>query len=150
MLIIKPFTWKENKKDYKYILKHLRKIDKLEIELSYSDVGSWIQDKHQRYRYIGYNDGVPVLLYGLYTKRHEWGNIIWCIGTDDIKKCTYSFVRKSKGQLKEWKKYGDMWNFVLSENTESIRWLTTVGACWKESVSINHHHWVRFSIKGGK
>lgn len=151
-LLLKPYK-REYYWDYFFIKENLREIDKKEVLLSGTNMEEWIGDKNQKEVYIGYIEEntflIPVLIYGIYSVNHEWGNVIWCIGTDDIKKCTRDFIVKSKEQIDKWKKeYGSMWNYVLTENTKSIKWLTHMGASWGEPLVVNGNEWVFFQLKG--
>lgn len=74
-------------------------------------------------------DNKPLALYGITKVEKVDGFMIWCIGTNELKKYEKSFTKLSRNILKIWlKKYKRLYNFVSIENEKSINWLKWLGA----------------------
>jgi hypothetical protein len=75
-------------------------------------------------------NGVPVGLFGVNGVTMLGNNgIVWLLGTDDIKKIGYRFVKHSRKFVKMMNEfYPVIFNYVSIENTVSIAWLKGLGA----------------------
>ena len=75
-------------------------------------------------------------------------NLIWCLGTDEIKHVRKSFVQESKRILMDWmKKYGELVNTVGTFNEDAIAWLTWLGAEFHNKREINGKEYVDFVLR---
>lgn len=83
-------------------------------------------------------------IYGISSK-----GIIWFLGTDEIEKHPFFFVRTGKKVIDKWlKKHKTLWNIVDSRNITHIKWLKLMGAkinCTKKFI-INEVQFYTFSI----
>lgn len=135
----RAYNKKLHQEDVKYLGTHLREIDCKEC----MDMGASsglegltlsINDE-STVAYIDYKDDVPVWAYGInkeYTK--GLGHCIWFLGTDAVKKNKRYFVEVSARVISHWvMKYGKLWNAISKDNHDSIRWLKSLGAEFKES-----------------
>lgn len=63
-------------------------------------------------------------------------NIVWALGTTRFKQYKREFLVKSLSTIRNWlEKYGEMSNVVSVKNEDSIRWLSWLGAEFKEPVN---------------
>ena len=92
-------------------------------------------------QYATTKSGNIIAVWGVQPKRNDEGlrthALIWCLGTDLIKRYAVSFAKESKAILQEWaKRYGSLYNMVGAFNDDSIRWLQWVGASFDASAKI--------------
>lgn len=83
-------------------------------------------------------------IYGISPK-----GIIWFLGTDDIEKHPFFFVRTGKKVINKWlKKHKILWNIVDSRNITHIKWLKLIGAKinYTKKIIINGVRFHPFSI----
>lgn len=118
------------------LAKNLREVDRREILAFTDDVEREAQesiDWSYELQFATTKDGRIIAVWGVQPKRNDEGTqthaLIWCLGTDLIKRYTVSFAKESKAILQEWaKRYGFLYNVVGAFNDDAIRWLQWVGA----------------------
>ena len=75
-------------------------------------------------------------------------NLIWCLGTDEIKHVRKTFMKESKKILMDWMdKYGQLMNTVGTFNLDAIAWLTWLGAEFFNRRIINGREFTDFVLK---
>lgn len=75
-------------------------------------------------------------------------NIIWCLGTDEIKHVRKTFMRESRKILMDWmEKYGELYNTVGTFNVDAIAWLTWLGAEFYNRRMINGKEYTDFVLR---
>lgn len=75
------------------------------------------------------------------------GNLIWCVGTNKLQRYWFPFVRESRKVLREWAhEYGVLYNAVGSFNTESMRWLSWLGASFGQTIEMGGEEFVCFEL----
>ena len=118
------------------LTKELRDVDRREILAFTDDVGREVRESIEwsyELQYATTKDGRIIAVWGVQPKHTaDWLGrhaLIWCLGTDLIKRYAVSFAKESKAILEEWAwKYGPLCNMVGSFNEDAIRWLRWVGA----------------------
>lgn len=123
---------------------NLREVDRREILAFTDDVEQEVQesiDWSYELQYATTKDGRIIAIWGVQPKRNDEGarthSLIWCLGTDLIKRYTVSFAKESRAILQEWaKRYGSLYNMVGTFNDDAIRWLQWVGASFDASAKI--------------
>lgn len=126
------------------LTKELRDVDRREILAFTDDVEREVQesiDWSYELQYATTKDGRIIAIWGVQPKRNDEGlrthALIWCLGTDLIKRYTVSFAKESRAILQEWaKRYGSLYNMVGAFNDDAIRWLQWVGASFDASAKI--------------
>lgn len=128
---IKEITY-INKELIMKISDNMREIDKKEclsvgFENPYQALHESINNSTKAY-IATYRD-VPMCAFGIDNKKTELGCMIWCLGVKDLEKYKKPFISISKNIIEQWQKeYGQLYNFVLSENDNCIKWLSWLGA----------------------
>ncbi len=125
---------------------NLREVDQREIMAFTDDVEREVQesiDWSYELQYATTKDGRIIAIWGVQPKRNDEGlrthALIWCLGTDLIKRYTVSFAKESRTILQEWaKRYGSLYNMVGAFNDDAIRWLQWVGASFDASAIIKN------------
>ena len=126
------------------LTKDLRDVDRREILAFTDDVGREVRESIEwsyELQYATTKDGSIIAVWGVQPKHTaDWLGrhaLIWCLGTDLIKRYTVSFAKESRTILHEWaKRYGSLYNMVGAFNDDAIRWLQWVGASFDASAKI--------------
>ncbi len=118
------------------LTKNLREADRREILAFTDDIEREVResiDWSYELQYATTKDGRIIAVWGIQPKKKKEGlmsySLIWCLGTDHIKKYMVSFAKESRGILEEWaRKYGPLCNMVGGFNEDAIHWLKWIGA----------------------
>lgn len=124
------------------LTRKLRAVDQREILAFTPDIGREVSesiDWSYELQYATTKNGDLIAVWGVQPKKGQGQKekseyaLIWCLGTDLVKKYAFSFARESKFILQEWaKKYGMLFNTVGKFNTDAIHWLKWIGADFLE------------------
>jgi ribosomal protein S18 acetylase RimI-like enzyme len=109
----------------------LREADLLEVKAHHLSPFSalWQGIKESRRCFTATLEGEPILIFGIVHAADEpkTGNI-WLLGTDDIKKIGFQFLRESPAYIEEMSQgYDLLTNQVHMENELHIKWLKHLG-----------------------
>lgn len=125
----------------KELFENLREVDRREILAFTSDVEREVResiDWSYELQYATTKNGQLIAVWGIQPKREKDAEgcrnaLIWCLGTDLVKKYAFSFAKESRRILQEWsRQYGMLFNMVGAFNTDAIHWLTWLGAAFDE------------------
>lgn len=73
--------------------------------------------------YVILSDG-PIAAFGAAPHGLPGVGVVWMLGTDGIKRESYSIARKTRQYFNELNEsYFLLWNFIDARNTQSMRWL---------------------------
>lgn len=134
----------------------LRQIDREELEALGVDpaegVRSSVYESDQVYYGRNLDNGRLAVVFGIDAYERDQGtppvNIIWCLGTDEIKNVRKTFVKESAKVLQKWvKQYGMLMNTVGLWNKDSLNWLKWLGAEFAEPREINGKMFVDFFLR---
>lgn len=134
-------------------LKDIRKEEREEILILtndiYKELNESIKNSTIAIKVLS-KDNKPLCIYGTRKIKGIEGNLIWCVGTNEIMKYKKSFVKISKHILEKWKKqYGILYNCISVENKKSFIWLKMLGAEFSEPFLVaNNKYFRRFILKG--
>lgn len=122
-------------KDVVFIGNNMRKQDVMEMwnyDRSTSMIAAWNSYNKSIITMTIEHEGNPVALFGIIPKDLSSGTI-WMLATDDLKKIGRPFVRNCKKWFNDMLEiYPNLDGYVDLRNTDSIRWLTYIGATWGE------------------
>lgn len=90
----------------------------------------------------------PLALFGVTAVPEQKGYLIWCVGTDELRKYRKSFVKISKNVLKKWlTEYKLLFNFVSLENKNAVDWLKWLGAKFEKPFKIKNKDYMYFTLR---
>lgn len=142
---------KENKKHLqavKYIEKHLRPIDKKELQGAYTSVN--IGAMHEfcnNFLAFGEN-GEPIAIYGIVKYPIDGLHAVWMVGTTEIKNYKKELITMGLDEIRRFiKEYGPVTNYISIDNNESRRWLLKAGAVFGKPFDENDITWQQFVIR---
>jgi len=142
---------KENKKHLqvvKYIEKHLRPIDKKELQGAYTSVT--IGAMHEfcdNFLAFGEN-GEPIAIYGIVKYPIDGCHAVWMVATTEIKNYKKELITIGFKEISRFiKKYGPITNYISIDNNESRRWLKKAGAVFGAPFKENDITWQQFVIR---
>lgn len=116
--------------DCVYLAKHLREADKNEVQavLGKCDLEALVLSwSHTKDPYTIFKGETPAGVFGV---APVWPGIgcVWLVGTEDLVRNRWSFLRQSKGWLDRISSgYGLLYNYVDERNTAHIRWIEWLG-----------------------
>lgn len=77
------------------------------------------------------------------------GRLIWCLGTEKVKRHFLPFALESRVILKRWaRKYRRLYNAVGAFNEDALKWLAWCGAEFLEPFELEGEKFYPFEIKG--
>lgn len=136
------------------LLANLRQIDREEIEGMGATAEEGVQASilYTWPVYYGRNmdNGKLVACWGLQHLRQNGETIclIWCLGTDEIKKVKKSFMLESSKILRQWAaEYGELTNTVGTFNKDSMLWLKWLGADFGKPFLLGGKEYVKFYLR---
>ena len=92
-------------------------------------------------------DDEPLVIFGRTPVVGHAGNLIWCIGTNKLQDFWFPFIRVSRKILRKWAhEHGVLYNAVGSFNTESMRWLSWLGASFGQTIEMGGEEFVCFEL----
>lgn len=142
---------KENKKHLqavKYIEKHLKPIDKKELQGAYTSVTKCaIHEFCDNFLAFGEN-GEPIAIYGIVKYPIDELHAVWMVGTTGIKKYKKELITIGFKEISRFiKEYGPVTNYISIDNNESRRWLKKAGAVFDAPFNENDITWQQFVIR---
>lgn len=130
--------------------RNLRQQDKDEMDASgiddyYTEIMETVKRSQECFKVVAVN-GMAIAGFGIIPALD--GGQIWFLGTNLLKKYRKSFIKISKKILSDWaKEYGRLFNFVSAANTDTIKWLTYLGAEMNKKIIYREHVFIRFEIE---
>lgn len=143
---------KENKRHLqavKYIEKHLRPIDKKELQGAYTSVTTCaIHEFCNNFLVFG-EKGEPIAIYGIVKYPIDGLHTVWMAGTTEIKKYKKELIAMGLDEISKFtKECGPVTNYISIDNDKSRRWLKKAGAVFGAPFKENGITWQRFTIRG--
>lgn len=93
--------------------------------------------------------GALIAVWGKREIQGKPGRLIWCLGTEKVKRHFLPFALESRVILKRWgRKYGRLYNVVGAFNEDALKWLAWCGAEFREPFEIHGEKFYPFEIKG--
>lgn len=136
---------------------NLRKQDKDEITATgISGLKECLQkskDVVERSFLVLSKDNEPLCIFGITLLKTDYGRGIWLLGSNKLLQYKCEFLRCSRIVVSNWvSQYGKLYNFVDCRNTQSIRWLKSLGAVFYEPVEfgVNREKFMLFMIGDDK
>ena len=146
-------TEKFNKKDkrhiqaVKYIEKHLRPIDKKELQGAYTSVTTCAMHEFCD-NFLAFGEkGEPIAIYGIVKYPIDGLHAVWMVGTTEIKKYKKELITMGLKEISRLiKEYGPVTNYISIDNNKSRRWLKKAGAVFGTPFKENGITWQQFVI----
>lgn len=93
--------------------------------------------------------GALIAVWGKREIQGKPGRLIWCLGTEKVKRHFLPFALESRVILKRWgRKYGRLYNAVGAFNEDALKWLAWCGAEFLEPFELEGEKFYPFEIKG--
>lgn len=93
--------------------------------------------------------GALIAVWGKREIQGKPGRLIWCLGTEEVKRHFLPFALESRVILKRWaRKYGRLYNAVGAFNKDALKWLAWCGAEFLEPFELEGEKFYPFEIKG--
>lgn len=142
---------KENKRHLqavKYIEKHLRPIDKKELQGAYTSVTKCAMHEFcDNFLAFGEKDE-PIAIYGIVKYPIGGLHAVWMVGTTEINNYKKELITMGFKEIGRFiKEYGPITNYISIDNTESRRWLLKAGAVFDAPFNENGITWQQFVIR---
>ena len=152
-VLSKVTTEKFNKKDkrhiqaVKYIEKHLRPIDKKELQGAYTSVTTCAMHEFCD-NFLAFGEkGEPIAIYGIVKYPIDGLHAVWMVGTTEIKKYKKELITMGLKEISRLiKEYGPVTNYISIDNNKSRRWLKKAGAVFGTPFKENGITWQQFVI----
>lgn len=152
--LLRVTTEKFNKKDkkhlraVKYIEKHLRPIDKKELQGACTSVTKCAMHEFcNNFLAFGEN-GEPIAIYGIVKYPIDGYYIVWMVGTTKLKNYKKELITMGLKEIGRFiKEYGPVTNYISIENESSRRWLLKAGAVFGTPFNENGVTWQQFVIR---
>lgn len=156
-VLSKVTTEKFNKKDkrhiqaVKYIEKHLRPIDKKELQGAYTSVTKCAMHEFCD-NFLAFGEkGEPIAIYGIVKYPIDGLHAVWMVGTTEIKKYKKELITMGLKEISRLiKEYGPVTNYISIDNNKSRRWLKKAGAVFGTPFKENGITWQQFVIRRTK
>ena len=151
--LLRVTTEKFNKKDkkhlqsVKYIEKHLRPIDKKELQGACTSVT--IGAMHEFCdNFLAFGEKVePIAIYGIVKCPVNGYHIVWMVGTTKLKNYKKELITMGLDEIGRFiKEYGPVTNYISTDNEASRRWLKRAGAVFDAPFNENGITWQQFVI----
>ena len=142
---------KENKRHLqavKYIEKHLRPIDKKELQGAYTSVTKCAMHEFcDNFLTFGEN-GEPIAIYGIVKYPIDGLRAAWMVATTEIKKYKKELITMGLKEIRIFiKEYGPVTNYISIDNEASRCWLLKAGAVFGTPFNENGVTWQQFVIR---
>lgn len=150
----KVTTEKFNKKDkkhlqaVKYIEKHLRPIDKKELQGACTSVT--IGAMHEFCdNFLAFGEkGEPIAIYGIVKYPIDGLHAVWMVATTEIKNYKKELITIGFKEIGRFiKEYGPITNYISMDNNKSRCWLKRAGAVFDAPFNENAVTWQQFVIR---
>lgn len=93
--------------------------------------------------------GALIAVWGKREIQGKPGRLIWCLGTEKVKRHFLPFALESRVILKRWaRKYGRLYNAVGAFNKDALKWLAWCGAEFLQPFELEGEKFYPFEIKG--
>lgn len=93
--------------------------------------------------------GALIAVWGKREIQGKPGRLIWCLGTEKVKRHFLPFALESRVILKRWaRKYRRLYNAVGAFNEDALKWLAWCGAEFLEPFELEGEKFYPFEIKG--
>ncbi len=93
--------------------------------------------------------GALIAVWGKREIQGKPGRLIWCLGTEKVKRHFLPFALESRVILKRWaRKYRRLYNAVGGFNEDALKWLAWCGAEFLEPFELEGEKFYPFEIKG--
>lgn len=93
--------------------------------------------------------GALIAVWGKREIQGKPGRLIWCLGTEKVKRHFLPFALESRVILKRWaRKYRRLYNAVGAFNEDALKWLAWCGAKFLEPFELEGEKFYPFEIKG--
>lgn len=93
--------------------------------------------------------GALIAVWGKREIQGKPGRLIWCLGTEEVKRHFLPFALESRVILKRWaRKYGRLYNAVGAFNKDALKWLAWCGAEFLQPFELEGEKFYPFEIKG--
>lgn len=152
--LLRVTTEKFNKKDkkhlqaVKYIEKHLRPIDKKELQGACTSVT--IGAMHEFCdNFLAFGEKVePIAIYGIVKYPIDGLHAVWMVATTEIKNYKKELITIGFKEIGRFiKEYGPITNYISIDNDKSRRWLLKAGAVFGTPFNENNITWQQFVIR---
>jgi len=132
----------------KYIEKHLRPIDKKELQGAYTSVTKCaIHEFCDNFLAFG-EKGEPIAIYGIVKYPIDGRHAVWMVATTEIKNYKKELITIGFKEIRRFtKEYGPITNYISIDNNESRRWLKKAGAVFGTPFNENSITWQQFVIR---
>lgn len=141
---------KENKRHLqavKYIEKHLRPINKKELQGAYTSATKCAMHEFCD-NFLAFGEkGEPIAIYGIVKYPIDGLHAVWMVGTTKIKKYKKELITMGLDEISRFiKEYGPITNYISIDNNKSRRWLKKAGAVFGTPFKENGITWQQFVI----
>lgn len=151
--LLRVTTEKFNKKDkrhiqaVKYIEKHLRPINKKELQGAYTSATKCAMHEFCD-NFLAFGEkGEPIAIYGIVKYPIDGLHAVWMVGTTEIKKYKKELITMGLKEISRLiKEYGPVTNYISIDNNKSRRWLKKAGAVFGTPFKENGITWQQFVI----
>lgn len=145
---------KENKRHLqavKYIEKHLRPINKKELQGAYTSATKCAMHEFCD-NFLAFGEkGEPIAIYGNVKYPIDGLHAVWMVGTTEIKKYKKELITMGLKEISRLiKEYGPVTNYISIDNNKSRRWLKKAGAVFGTPFNENGITWQQFVIRGNE
>lgn len=155
--LLRVTTEKFNKKDKRHIQavkcieKHLRPIDKKELQRAYTSATKCAMHEFCD-NFLAFGEkGEPIAIYGIVKYPIDGRHAVWMAGTTKIKNYKKELITRGFEEISRFiKEYGPITNYISTDNNESRRWLLKAGAVFGTPFNENGTTWQQFVIRGNK
>lgn len=142
---------KENKKHIqavKHIEKHLRPIDKKELQGAYTSVTKCAMHEFCDNFLVFGEKGEPIAIYGIVKYPIDGLRAVWMVGTTKLKNYKKELITTGFKEIHRFiKEYGPVTNYISIDNESSRRWLLKAGAVFDAPFNENGITWQQFVIR---
>lgn len=142
---------KENKKHLqaaRHIEKHLRPIDKKELQGAYTSVTKCAMHEFCDNFLVFGEKKKPIAIYGIVKYPIDGLHTVWMVGTTKLKNYKKELITTGFKEIHRFiKEYGPVTNYISIDNDESRRWLLKAGAVFDAPFNENGITWQQFVIR---
>lgn len=132
---------------------NLRDVDSREISAWTWDVAQEVRESifmsDEAWAAREKRSGALIAVWGKREIQGKPGRLIWCLGTEKVKRHFLPFALESRVILKRWaRKYRRLYNAVGAFNEDALKWLAWCGAEFLEPFELEGEKFYPFEIKG--
>ncbi len=135
------------------LYENLRDVDSREISAWTWDVAREVRESifmsDEAWAAREKRSGALIAVWGKREIQGKPGRLIWCLGTEKVKRHFLPFALESRVILKRWaRKYRRLYNAVGAFNEDALKWLAWCGAEFLEPFELEGEKFYPFEIKG--